>query len=189
MTRSLEAARRISNLRRVGHLLLFELQDLKYVASHRLKVSRRSLISVQADVADPYGEQCPDGVGWPSKALVTILPRTYPKFLSKDGLQSYVEHVLQNDDVWQPEFLASIILVDGPGNPRENVHNEHDLVRSYGSKILSLDRWSHHVNLLVPGPYLIEDGSLWQVSRLHDDIQGAFMVAVEPPEAKEYYQP
>ncbi|OAL31268.1 hypothetical protein AYO20_08323 [Fonsecaea nubica] len=184
MTRSVQAARRTNNLHRVGHLLLFELQDLKYVASHRLKVSRGSLISVLADVANLYGEKCPDSIGWPTKALLTILPRQFPEFPSKDGQQSYVDYVLQNDDVLQPEFLANILLLDGPGDPRGNAHSEHDLVRSYGSKILSLERWSHQMTLPVPGPYLIEDGSLWQVSRLYDDIQGAFMVAVEPPEAK-----
>lgn len=38
LTRSLQAMRGISNLRSAEHVLLFELQDVRYVASYRLKV-------------------------------------------------------------------------------------------------------------------------------------------------------
>lgn len=37
-TRSLQAMSGISNLRMAEHMLLFELQDVRYVASHRMKV-------------------------------------------------------------------------------------------------------------------------------------------------------
>ena len=31
---------------------------------------------------------------------------------------------------------------------------------------------------LLPGPYLVVKESLWQVLRLYDDVQGAFLVSV-----------
>lgn len=103
-----------------------------------------------------------------------------------DQLQSYIEHVLQHDDVFRTEFLANILLVDGPSTTCATNQTVHDLARSYGSELLSLKSQSHHKTRLASGPYLIAEGSLWQVSRLYDDVQGAFIVGVEPPDAEEY---
>lgn len=116
---------------------------------------------------------------------MTILPTKSSTSLSTDQLQSYVDNVLQHDDVFRTEFLANILLVDGPSTTCATNQTMHDLARSYGSELLLLRSRSHHMTQLASGPYLIAEGSLWQVSRLYDDVQGAFMVGVEPPGAEE----
>ena len=59
------------------------------------------------------------------------------------------------------------------------------MARAYGSKVLTLQPRAHLAPLAL-GPYLIAEGSLWQVFRLYDDVQGAFMIGVEPPASEEY---
>ena len=94
--------------------------------------------------------------------------------------------MVQGDDVFHPEFLANIVLVGDSSGTAGTVQNVRSLANSWESNILSLKSQSDHMMLPIPGPHLIANGSLWQVSRLYDDVQGAFMVAVEPPVTKEY---
>ncbi|KAJ9612323.1 hypothetical protein H2200_003920 [Cladophialophora chaetospira] len=154
----------ISNLRRAYHLLLFELGEVSYVATFTLK--------------------CPEGQAWPSRALATVLSWEYSISSSSDRLPSYVDHVLQTDDVFQRGFLANIIVLDGPSIAGEIKQNGEGLANSWASSVLSLKSQIDPMMLPVPGPHLIAEGSLWQVSRLYEDVQGAFMVAVEPPVCK-----
>ena len=117
---------------------------------------------------------------------MTVLPTKLSTSPTVDQLHSYVDHVLWQDDVFRMEFLANILLVDDPDNTGTTNQTVHGLTRYYGSTILSLKPQSHHLRQLAPGPYLIAEGSLWQVSRLYDDAQGAFMVGVEPSGAEKY---
>lgn len=64
ISRSLRAMRGISNLRRVGRVLLFELQDIRYIASYRSKVREEpelSLSMADADHSTGSALKPPDG--------------------------------------------------------------------------------------------------------------------------------
>jgi hypothetical protein len=114
------------------------------------------------------------------------LPTTSSSPASTDQLQSYLEHITQHDDVFRTEFFTHILL-DEPNTASSINEAVRDLASSYGSKVLSLTPRAHLAQLAL-GPYLIAEGSLWQVFRLYDDAQGAFMVGVEPPDSEEYDQ-
>ena len=118
---------------------------------------------------------------------MTVLATNFSPWPSKLSLQLYFDHLLQHDDVFRPEFLDNILLTDGPDT--SNGQAVHEFASSYGSKLLLLDLQSNHMLQLAPGPYLIVEGSLWQVSRLYDDTHGAFIVGVQPPAAEEYQRP
>ena len=48
--RSVETMRKISNLRKAEPVLLFELQDIRYVATHRLKVCCDASLSMRIEL-------------------------------------------------------------------------------------------------------------------------------------------
>lgn len=101
--------------------------------------------------------------------------------MTQASLESYVDQLTQADDVFQPEFLSGIIFV---GADKSEVTITPDVL-----KLLDLwgTRWTNFVptesldeeNLLA-GPYIVASGWLWQVLRLYDDTQGAFMVSIKP---------
>ena len=105
---------------------------------------------------------------------------------TSDDLQDYIDHLSKHDDVFQPDFLANILLVDEFSSTDRIDLDPNHIICLYGSSILSLNSQLHHSESPVPGPYLLADGFLWRMSRLYNDVQGVFMVAVAPSVKQRY---
>lgn len=114
---------------------------------------------------------------------MTVFPRTRNTPSHEDKRYLHFHDLLKNDDVYQDEFLASFIPIfeDGTCPRRERKRKLEEVVKGKPSRD---EFFSYSMPCLAPGPYLIVEGSIWPVCRLHDDVQGAFIVAVEPQRTK-----
>jgi hypothetical protein len=72
------------------------------------------------------------------------------------------------------EFLEGIIFVGHASNDVELSPAMHELLVSWGTK-----RTKHLADhpAILPDPYIGVEGNLWQVLRLYDDVQGAFLIS------------
>jgi len=95
--------------------------------------------------------------------------RSDPRTWLEDKLDSYS---LQ-DDVIKPEFFETVLLAGGG-------HISYMVVETRWGKtsLQSLDNGEGMQ--CAPGPYIVHRDSLWQVLRLYDDIQKAFLVTLRP---------
>jgi hypothetical protein len=114
------------------------------------------------------------------KSFVTVV--TYPGDHAVDEhqwLEESIGKALILDDVLNEEFLHTI-LITGPGAEAFMAESAEDLLRSAG------ESWGT-VNVqilgdeseLLPGPYAVIGQELWQIHRLYEDTQGAFLVPVK----------
>ncbi|KAM5457753.1 hypothetical protein McanCB49686_002738 [Microsporum canis] len=99
---------------------------------------------------------------------------------SPTWLQDQIQTWLRIDDVFKPEFLTGMIFVT------ENNSSQSDLSASIGSlpKEWKPDWWitfkQETNSKLRAGPHMVSQGKLFSVYRVHDDVNGAFMVAIQP---------
>ena len=112
-----------------------------------------------------------------SFSTVISFPQGHP--FDDDWLEKSITKALNLDDVLHEDFLETILLT-GPGSEQlSNAQSSGRLLRSVQNKwgvakIRGLGLQSD----LLPGPYIVVGGELWQVLRLYDDTQGAFLVPV-----------
>jgi hypothetical protein len=97
-------------------------------------------------------------------------------------VQSYVETALKTDDVFCLEFLNGIIFYGY--SERQEFRPQLSPQHLPGSWNAS---WTHFIATtsdgfenLLPGPYLLKCGRLWNVYRLYDDSINAFYVPFKP---------
>lgn len=98
--------------------------------------------------------------------------------LSKDWIQSFINDAME-DDVFSTSFLSGIIL-----NGAESL--ERDYLSVDARNVLSTlgNIWTRSISHegrtgeLLPGPYVLEHGFFWTVSRLYDDTAEAFTVGL-----------
>ncbi|KAH8588310.1 amidase signature domain-containing protein [Bisporella sp. PMI_857] len=112
-----------------------------------------------------------------SFVTVICLPQDHP--VDADWLEAYITKSLKLDDVLHENFLQTILLT-GPGT--DELPNGQDFKRllkfhSNAWDIVKIQGIGPQPGLL-PGPYIAVGEGLWQVLRLYDDIQGAFLAPV-----------
>ncbi|KAM5471338.1 hypothetical protein MauCBS54593_003678 [Microsporum audouinii] len=90
------------------------------------------------------------------------------------------------NDVFKPGFLTGMIFVT------ENNSNQSDLSASIESlpKEWKPDWWitfkQETGSKLRAGPHMVSQGKLFSVYRMHDDVNGAFVVAIQPQSTPGY---
>lgn len=97
-------------------------------------------------------------------------------------VQGYVETALKTDDVFCLEFLNGIICYGySEGQEFRPQLSPQNLPGSWNTS------WTHFIATtsdgiedLLPGPYLLKCGRLWNVYRLYDDPINAFYVPFKP---------
>lgn len=115
--------------------------------------------------------------------LVAIIPKTEHTKIERPWLERYISSCLSDDDVFQVEFL-SVLIFSGHQDPGSGLSAEvRSLLESWGTK--------HYVILaehedLLPGPHLVIGGRLYQVLRLYDDDQAAFLISVRESPQPQY---
>ncbi|KAI4200446.1 MAG: hypothetical protein LQ350_003894 [Teloschistes chrysophthalmus] len=107
---------------------------------------------------------------------VAILPTQ--DVVNADWLKEFFDGSL--DDVSRHEFAKGILLQ--PNGTAANFSSEAKaLLKSWGNS------WIKTLAVTVPpGPYFYKDNTLWQVLRLFDDHQGAFLVSLRPADDGAY---
>lgn len=105
------------------------------------------------------------------------MERTSPTWLH-DQIQTW----LHMDDIFKPAFLAGMIFVTAT----EKNSNQLDLSPFIESlpKEWKPDWWITFQqdigSQLRPGPHMVSQRKVFSIYRIHDDVNGAFMVATQP---------
>ncbi|KUJ13471.1 uncharacterized protein LY89DRAFT_737451 [Mollisia scopiformis] len=110
---------------------------------------------------------------------VTVISLPQGRSIDTDWLEAHITESLELDDVLREDFLQTILLA-GPGTeqlssiqPFERLTNPQS--RTWKIKRIESVGWQSG---LLPGPYIVVGDQLWQVLRLYDDTQGAFLAPV-----------
>lgn len=122
------------------------------------------------------------------RSLITVFPILPETTLNADWLESLLDDVLQADDVFCLEFLSGVVFLGNgilEGNSLDA--RTRELLSSRGTL------WTQYIDAasidgsLLPGPYVLEKGLLWKVSRLYEDTANAFTVGLRTVSKDGYY--
>lgn len=108
----------------------------------------------------------------------------YVELLLLTVLQHFL-HILQprlctKSMIFLREFVKDVILLCN-NNPSVNLSKEAEkLLQSWGNRCIAQGYYE-----LTPGPYYYKDNALWQVMRLYEDYQGAFLISIKPEMGEE----
>ena len=117
------------------------------------------------------------------KSLVIVIPMGEHKNIERPWLDEYIASCLADDDVFKLEFLSVLVFVGHQDLGSEVSAEVRSLFKSWGTKYFVII--AEHKDLL-PRPHLAIDGKLYQVFRLYDDVQAAFLVSVRATMQSEY---
>ena len=108
--------------------------------------------------------------------------------MSADWLESLLDDVLQADDVFRFDFLFGVVFL-GNGILESKSWNARarELLSSHGTSWTQFIDAASLDDSLLPGPYVLEKGLLWKVSRLYEDTANAFTVGLRTISNKGYY--
>lgn len=96
-----------------------------------------------------------------------------------DWLKSLIHDTLQDDDVFCSAFLSGVIF-RGHGLSEDGSLNDgsREVLSSHGNLWTQFIDAAHTDDPLLPGPYVLEKGLLWKVSRLYEDTAHAFTLGL-----------
>ena len=121
----------------------------------------------------------------PRKAsYVTII--SVPKVVSEAWLANILK-AYRADDVFHDQFLRGLVLVST--TPSIIITDEaHSLLRIYGNEWIEI--WNSYSTERLPaeGPYWTNRTQLFQIFRLYDDAQGAFVSGIVPKDEIVYQE-
>lgn len=106
------------------------------------------------------------------RRLITALPIKPNEVSTESQLIAFVEEALHTDDVFHKAFLSGVLFYGGGDQPVSPG------MQNYLSS--QENKWTRFVKIddlegpLFPGPYILERGWLWPVSRLFEDTVSAF---------------
>jgi len=111
------------------------------------------------------------------------VPPEPPALEHSAWINNFVKHGLQQNELKQ-DFVKQILYHDDAQLEASERTPIKSLLQSPTPVWLTLNAHTDQVHSVRAGPYAIKNRALWQVSKVYDDTQGAFMVAVEPLQAK-----
>lgn len=110
------------------------------------------------------------------RRLVTAIPIKSNGVSTESQLIAFVEAALHADDVFHKAFLSGVIFYGG-----DDQHVSPGMQDYLSSQE---NEWTRFVKIddlegsVLPGPYILERGWLWQVSRLFEDKVSAFTTSL-----------
>lgn len=112
--------------------------------------------------------------------MVFRVPEGCPSKITVNWLQHNIEHYQKEDDVFQPDFLRRILLYGAKEEDVEIADGVDEFLNSIGTRWIRCLPSESPGSSLTPGPYALVQDRLRKVYRLHNDMNGAFLAAVEP---------
>lgn len=116
-----------------------------------------------------------------------VVPLEAEPSRANDAVREYVENSLKKDDVLNIHFLKGIIIFYGDGiDQASSVKEElaaHNLPAGWNTSwtfFIGTEIANNDNRKLLPGPYLVRRGRLWDVYRLYEDDINAFLVPFKP---------
>ncbi|KAL8948507.1 MAG: hypothetical protein Q9222_005310 [Ikaeria aurantiellina] len=105
---------------------------------------------------------------------VAILPIKEQETLDGDWLKCLFDG--SKDDVLTKDFVNGVVLQDIDSSDVDISSEAEALLKSWGNDWIIKSSTSVSI---PPGAYLLRKNALWQVLRLYDDHQGAFLVSMQ----------
>ena len=98
--------------------------------------------------------------------------------ITKEWLQNSVEDYISKDDVFRREFLTGIIFVGAAKEEVQITEDSQEFLRHVGTQFnVYLETASKQ---LAPGPYVVLNHKISDVSTLYPDENGAFLATLKP---------
>ncbi|KAM0122645.1 hypothetical protein ACP6JC_000712 [Aspergillus fumigatus] len=146
----------------IEHHSYFQLGDKRFLALPELEASQLDLPTAITSLATVF----------------QLGPTETP---NSTWLQNQIQAWLHIDDIFQPEFLSGIIVVTEDNGIQPNLSASIESL----PKEWKPDWWiffnKEVGGQLHPGPRMVSYGKIHTVYRIYDDVNGAFMVAIQPP--------
>ena len=95
-------------------------------------------------------------------------------------IEKQISTWLENDDIFEPQFMAGAVFVIEGNHQKLNLSASIESLPRHLKPNWWVSLTSHSSDELQPGPRMVSNGKLFTVSRVHDDVQNAFMVATMP---------
>lgn len=95
-------------------------------------------------------------------------------------LQSLFTAWAASDDVFRTEFLEGVFFVSTSDQKPNSTQVPDTLRQKWGTSFCLTLPTNVSKSSLPVGPHLLEQGKLYTVYRLYDDVNGAFMTATKP---------
>ncbi|KAE9372705.1 hypothetical protein N431DRAFT_483442 [Stipitochalara longipes BDJ] len=115
---------------------------------------------------------------------VFLVSEESPTSISDIWLRSLVTNYIEEDDVFQLEFLEGVVFVSKGNYAIEVAPSAKVYLEGLGTK------WIHSFSLEVqvgynikPGPYAVVDGHLREIWKLYSDTNGTLLTALKPETA------
>ncbi|KAK8068765.1 hypothetical protein PG994_005381 [Apiospora phragmitis] len=119
-------------------------------------------------------------------SLATVIASRPEIPITKGWLTSAIQHFQKKDDVFQPHFLESLVIIS---TSQADLFFEPDNCYLLGPTVKT--KWIYitpndsHLNQLKPGPYCSYRGLLRPAYRLYDDAQYCFFTTLKPQSASD----
>lgn len=98
--------------------------------------------------------------------------------VKEDWLKKIIAKYEESDDVFHNQFLSGVIFT---GSPNLIVTaGARALLKSMGTVWIATQDITKSKAVPLPGPYFMFSQYLFEIRRLYDDSQGAFMTSVVP---------
>ncbi|KAI0396029.1 amidase signature domain-containing protein [Xylariaceae sp. FL0594] len=110
--------------------------------------------------------------------LITVfsLPEETPAKVSSDWVRSKVREYIDNDDVFSPSFLKTVVFCGAEEDGAEMSADAHTYLTHLGNeRVVFLSEPA-----LLPGPYCCWGEELRDVWKLVDDVNGTCMATLKP---------
>ncbi|KAJ5106161.1 hypothetical protein N7456_002836 [Penicillium angulare] len=116
----------------------------------------------------------------PVSSLATVFRLGASDIPTSGWIEQQISTWLETDDIFEPRFMAGAVFVT-EGNHRDlNLSTSIESLPQHLKPNWWVSLTSHSSDELQPGPRIVSNGNLFTVSRVHDDVHGAFMVATMP---------
>lgn len=107
-------------------------------------------------------------------SLLTVIDVKEETWITEDWLRQKVMSYRSSDDVFCDAFMIGVVFTQGTRMPKVSAEAS-DYMKSLGNTWFKITAARQS-----PGPYLTFGGQLFEVYRVYDDTQGAFMTGIFP---------
>ena len=114
-----------------------------------------------------------------SRQSPATIIQTHGTVVGANFLRKTIQTYLETDDVFAQEFLQGIILLGASHSDIVLDDPLVELLREWGNKWIEVIPPSK-ASAFAPGPYIVDNQALFQIWKIYDDYNFAFLKATWP---------
>lgn len=101
------------------------------------------------------------------------------EIISKSTLQQFRSNILDQDDVFQPEFLQNVLFYGSKEVDLTVNADAYEELEAWDTKRFKFAE-KDSTSSVSPGPYILAGGNTWQPWRIYRDFNATFMCTFKP---------